>query len=91
MIKQANQLVSVLCDIDSDCIGSNEDRKKRAMETEDKRKKKSEQKQIRDDDERLKRLETCEVLVCSVFAFGMDHINNPKVKDLRVILGYHFG
>ena len=24
-------------------------------------------------------------------AFGMDHINNNKVKDLRVIIRYHFG
>ena len=44
-----------------------------------------------DDDERLKGLDTCEVLVCSVLAFGMDRINNLKVKDLRVILRYHFG
>ena len=46
---------------------------------------------MRDDDERLKGLETCEVLVRSVLAFGMDHINNLKVKDLRVLLCYHFG
>ena len=30
-------------------------------------------------------------MVSSVLAFGMDHINNLKVKDLRVILCYHFG
>ena len=61
------------------------------MEAEDKRKNKSEQNQMRDDYKRLKGLETCEVLACSLLAFGMDHINNLKVKDLRVILCYHFG
>ena len=46
---------------------------------------------MRDDEERLKGLETHEVLVCSVLAFFMDHINNLKLKDLRVLLCYHFG
>ena len=46
---------------------------------------------MRDDDERLKGLETCEVLVRLVLALGMDHINNLKVKDLKVLLRYHFG
>ena len=46
---------------------------------------------MRDDDERLKGLDNCEVLVRSVLAFGMDHINNLKVKDLRVLLCYDFG
>ena len=58
------------------------------MEVDDQRNKKYEQKQMRDDDERLKGLETCEVLVRSVLAFGMDHINNFKLKDLRVLLHY---
>ena len=61
------------------------------MEAEDHRKKKPEHKQTRDDDERLKGLETCEVLVCSVLEFGMDHINKLKVKYLRMLLCYHFG
>ena len=61
------------------------------MEAEGQRKKKSEQKQIRDDDNRLKDIDTCEVLVRSILAFGMDHSNNLKVKDLRVLLHYHFG
>ena len=52
--------------------------KNRATEEEDHRKKKSEEKQMRDDDKRLKGLEICEVLVCSVLAFGMDHINNLR-------------
>ena len=46
---------------------------------------------MRYDDRRLKGIETCEVLVCSVLEFGMDHINNLKMKDLRVLLCYHFG
>ena len=46
---------------------------------------------MRDDEERLKCLETCEVLVRSVLAFGMDHINKLKLKDLRVLLWYQFG
>ena len=46
---------------------------------------------MRDDDETLKGLEDFEVLVLSVLSFGMDHINNLKVKDLRVILCYYFG
>ena len=28
---------------------------------------------------------------CSVLTFGMDHINNIKVKEIRVLLQYHFG
>ena len=90
MINQENQLVSVLCDIEYGHLGEKEDRKKRTMEEEDKRNNKYEQKHMRDDGERLKGLETCEVLVCSVLAFGMDHINNLKVKDLRVLFCYHF-
>ena len=27
----------------------------------------------------------------SVLVFGMDHVNNLKLKDLRVLLRYHFG
>ena len=30
-------------------------------------------------------------MVRSVLAFGMDHIITLKVKELRVILRYHFG
>ena len=46
---------------------------------------------MRDDYEGLKGLENCEFLVHSVLSFGMDHTNNLKVKDLRVLLCYHFG
>ena len=44
-----------------------------------------------DDEKRLKGIETCEVLVWLVLEFGMDHINNLKFRDLRVLLRYHFG
>ena len=91
MIKKVNELASVLCDIESDRLGAKEDRKKRYTEAEDQRKKKSEQKNMRYDNERLKCLETCEFLVRSVLEFGMDHINNLKLEGLRVILHYHFG
>ena len=40
MIKQANDLLYVLCDIESDHLGEREDGKKRAMEAEYQRKKK---------------------------------------------------
>ena len=46
---------------------------------------------MRGDDKRLKGIDTCEVLVCSVLAFGMDCINNLKLKELRVIIFYHCG
>ena len=91
MIKQENELASVLCDIEYDRLGEGEDIKKREMEEEDQRKKKYEQKEMRDNYKRLKVLETYEVLVCSVLVFSMDHINNLKVKDLRVIIRYHSG
>ena len=58
---------------------------------EDNEKNKSEQKQMRGDYDRLKGLDTCIVLVCLVLVFVMDHINNLKVKDIRVLLRYHFG
>ena len=77
--------------MDSNHLGTKENRKWRAMEVEDHEKKKSEQKQMMDYYERLEGLETCEVLVCSVLEFGMDHINNLKVKGLSVLLCYHFG
>ena len=30
-------------------------------------------------------------MVCSVLTFGIDHINNLKFKELRLLLFYHFG
>ena len=41
--------------------------------------------------DRLRGLESCEALVCSVLTFGMDHINNLKFKEILVLLRYHFG
>ena len=61
------------------------------MEAKDQRKKKSEHNHMRDDDQKLKGLETCEVFVCSVLEFGMDHIDKLKVKDIRVLIWYNFG
>ena len=61
------------------------------MEAEDRRKKKSEQKQMRYSEKRLKVIGNCGVLVCSVLAFDMDHINNLKLKGVRVLHCYHFG
>ena len=61
------------------------------MNTEYHRKNKYYQKLMRDDDERLKCLEICEILVRSFLAFGMDHINDLKMKELTVLLCYHFG
>ena len=46
---------------------------------------------MRDDDKRLKCIDTFEVLVRLVLAFVMDHINNLKVKDLRVLTPYKLG
>ena len=91
MIKQANKLASVICDIESDRLLEKEERKKRVTYAEYQRKKKYENKQTRDSEERLKGLDDSEVLVCSVLVSGMDQINNLKLKDLRVLLRYHFG
>ena len=91
MLKKGNELASVLYDIESDHNLAKYDRKNRDMETEYQKKNKSEQKHISYGKERLKRLDTCEVLVFSVLEFGMDHINSTKVKHLRVIIRYNFG
>ena len=69
MIKQANELEYVLCGIESNHIGAKEDMKMLAMEAEDQRKNIYEQKQMRDDNKRLKGLETCEVLVFQFWHF----------------------
>ena len=49
MINQANELASILCAIESNCLGEKEDRKERDLEAENQRKKKSEQNLMRDD------------------------------------------
>ena len=43
-----------------------------------------------ENEDKLRGIASCEALVCSVLTFGMDHINNLKVKELRVIICYHF-
>ena len=60
------------------------------MKTKDKRNNKSEHNNMWEDGERLKVLDTCEVLVCLVLAFGIDHINNVIVNELRVLFCYLF-
>ena len=40
--------------------------------------------------ERSEGLHTCTVLFGLVLAYDMDHFKNLKLKDLKVILCYHF-
>ena len=61
-------------------------KKKRATQAEENRRQKSEEKQVREKEDMLRGLESCEALVCSILAFGMGHINNFKVKELWVLL-----
>ena len=61
------------------------------MGEEYQRKNKSEQNHMRDDDDRLNGIDTCEDLVCSVLEFGMDYIHSTKMNELRLLLRYHFG
>ena len=68
-----------------------EENKKRATEDEENRRRKYEDKQVRENKDRLIGLESCESLVFNVLRFCMDHINNFKVKELWVLLCYHFG
>ena len=68
-----------------------EEKKKRATEVEENRRYKSEEKQVRKNEDRLRGLESCEALVHSILTIGMDYINNLKVKELRKLLHYHFG
>ena len=83
---------SVLCDLESDLIREKEEEeKKRAKEVEENRRQKYEEKQVRENKDKLRGLESCEALVHSVLTFGMDNINNLKVKEIRVLLRYHFG
>ena len=60
-------------------------------EVKENRRQKFEDKKVREKEEKLRGLESCEALVCSVLSFFIDHINNLKVKELRVLLRYHFG
>ena len=62
-----------------------------SIKTDNQKKKKSEYNQMREDDERLKGIELCKVLGCSVLEFGMDHTNKHKVKEIKFLIWYHFG
>ena len=84
-------MAPVLCDLKSDCIREKEERNKRATEAEGNSRQKYEENQVREHEDKLRGLESCETLVCSVLTFGIDHINNLKVKDLWELLCYHFG
>ena len=84
-------MASVLCDLESDRIRKNEEKKKRVTDVEENRRQKYEEKKIRECEDKLRGLESCEDLVFSILTFGMDHINILKVKELWVLLRYHFG
>ena len=78
--------------MESDLIRDKEEEKKKiATEVEENRRQKYEEKQVRENEDKLRGLESCESLARSVLIFGMDHINNLKFKEIRVILRYHFG
>ena len=68
-----------------------EEKKKRATEVEENRRRKSEEKQVMENEDRLRGLESCEDFVRSILTFGMDCISNLKVKEIQVLLHYHFG
>ena len=55
-------------------------------EVEENRRQKSEEKQVRENEDRLRGLESCEAFVRSFLIIGMDHINKLKVKELWVLL-----
>ena len=44
-----------------------------------------------EDEERSKGIQNFEVLDFLVLEFGMDHIENIKVKDLKVLICYYSG
>ena len=87
MINQEKQLSFVLFDIQSGRLGEREDGNNRALEADYQNRNNCKQKQISDDYERLKFIKTCEVLVRSVFAFFMDHINNLLSLWVRKVEG----
>ena len=90
MINQSNELAAVTSDIESDSIGSKENNNKIMIEVYGQRKNKAKQNKMMKDDKTSKCLHTWKFLVCQVFVFGMDHINNLKVKYFRVIILYRF-
>ena len=63
-----------------------EDRNKKDKEYEENRRQKSEENQVKENEDRFRDLEICEALVHFVLTFGMGQINNLKVKEVRVLL-----
>ena len=68
-----------------------EKKKKRNIYYDENIRHKSEENQVRENEDRLRGLQSCKDLVCSFLTFGMNHINNLKVKELQVVLRYHLG
>ena len=57
-IKQENKFKSVLCDLECDHTRENKDRKNRAIEAEENRWRKSEEKKVRQNDDKLRGIES---------------------------------
>ena len=55
------------------------------------RRQKSEDKQVKKNEDKFRGLESCESWVSSILTFDSDHIKTLKVKELRVLLCYQFG
>ena len=62
-ISQENKLASVLCDLDHDCKRRKEDKKKRSTEVEKNRRQRYEENQVRENEDWLRGLDSCEDLV----------------------------
>ena len=90
-IRQAEKLASFLCDLESYRMRENDEKKKRETEVDENRRQKYEEKQVMENEDKLRGLESCEALVHYVLTFGMDHINILRVKEIWVLLRYHFG
>ena len=57
-----------------------EEKKKRDTLVEENRRQKSEDKHVRENECRLRGIDSCEAFVCSVLTFGMDHINIYQIQ-----------
>ena len=58
-----------------------EEKNKRGANVEENRRQKSEEKQVRENEDRFRVLESCEALVHSVLTIDMDHINKLKTRS----------
>ena len=79
MIKQENELVGFIGDIEFDRLGAKEDRKNRVTDSEYHMNNKDKHKKMREDDKRSKALHNCKMFVCLVLEFGMDYIKNLRL------------